>query len=160
MIDDEEDRAHEEMNGHEIMRDEELARRLVIRRGIGGRGIYDDGAKRDLIERCLSGGESVARMARAYGVNANQLHNWIALYRKQTGQLLPLATREMVRESGPAFIPVVTVKSNETPEPAEIKLDITLTNGVRAELGRLNLKEVLAILPVLSGLPCSASTPD
>jgi transposase-like protein len=49
--------------------------------GVDGHRIFDGTAKRELIERCLEGGTSIAKMAQAYGVNANQLHNWIGLYR-------------------------------------------------------------------------------
>lgn len=63
-----------------MMRDEDLARRLVVRRGVGGNCTYDESAQRELIEACLHGGHSVAKVARAYDLNANQLHNRIALY--------------------------------------------------------------------------------
>jgi transposase len=143
------------------VRDEELAKRLVVRRGEDGRCTYDEGAKRELIERCLQSGESVARTARDYGVNANQLHNWIGLYRKRFGNLLPSAATNIPRERIPAFIPVVTVKPGESSATAgELRLSVTLANGIQAELSRLKLNELLAILPVLSGLSCSDSTPN
>jgi transposase-like protein len=99
---------------------------------------------------------SVARTARDYGLNANQLHNWIGLYRKEGGVLLAGAGPIAQREIGSAFIPVVAAKLEEMPH--NLKLDVTLANGIRADLTRLSLNDVLAILPVLSALPCSAST--
>lgn len=51
---------------------------------------------------------------------------------------------------------VVTIKQEEA--LGDVQLDVTLANGVRADLSRLSLDDVLAILPVLSALPCFAST--
>ena len=49
---------------------EDLARRLVVGRKRDGRGIYDPGAKRELVELCQHPGISVARLASDVGVNA------------------------------------------------------------------------------------------
>ena len=49
----------------------DLAQRLVIGRKRDGRGIYDPGAKRELLELSQRPGASVARLARECGVNAN-----------------------------------------------------------------------------------------
>jgi len=40
------------VNGHEMVRDEELAGRLVVWRGASGNSTYDEGAKCELIELC------------------------------------------------------------------------------------------------------------
>lgn len=138
-----------------MMRDEELAGRLVVRRGAGGNCTYDEGAKRELIEVCLRDGHSVAKVARAYGVNANQLHNWIALYRKTRGGLRATCP-ESPSGTPPPFIPVVKL-----PHPVEthgLQLHIILANGVRADLGPLRREDVAALLVDLSRLPCSTST--
>ena len=133
-----------------------MARRLVVKRGVDGKCTYDEGAKRELIEVCLRHGASIARIARDYGVNANQLHNWVGLYRKRQGNLTPLGEAEFPREIGSVFIPVVTTTSPEMSR--ELRLDITLDNGIQADLRCLSREDVLAFLPVLATLPCSAST--
>ena len=46
-----------------MVRDEKLARRLVVRRGTSGNCTYGEGAKRELIELCESGTVSVAKVA-------------------------------------------------------------------------------------------------
>lgn len=138
------------------MRDEDLARRLVVRRGAGGNCTYDEAAKRELIEACLRGGGSVAQVARAYGLNANQLHNWIALYRKERAGASLARSAAMAVGAPSAFIPVVTM-----PRPVEAHeygLHITLANGIRADLSHLHREDVAALLAELSRLPCSAST--
>lgn len=66
-----------------MMRDEDLARRLVVRRGAGGNCTYDESAKRELIDVCLRGGHSVAQVARTYGLNLKT-----AVSRFQEHQLL------------------------------------------------------------------------
>lgn len=82
------------MSGHEKVRDEELARRLVVRRGARGNCTYDEGAKRELIELCQSGEVSVAKVALTYGINPNLLHNWITLNRRASMVNLPAPLRE------------------------------------------------------------------
>ena len=77
-----------------MVRDEELARRLVVRRGTSGNRTYEEGAKRELIELCESGTVSITQVALAYGINPNQLHNWIALRRKEGGGRLSTALHE------------------------------------------------------------------
>ena len=57
----------------------DLAQRLVIGRKRDGRGIYDPGAKRELLELCRRPGASVARLARECGVNANLVASWLPM---------------------------------------------------------------------------------
>lgn len=138
-----------------MVRDEELARRLVVRRGANGNCTYDEGAKRALIELCQGGAASVAKVALTYGVNPNQLHNWIALYRKE-GAGKPLAIREVAKSPSSPFIPVISAPI--VPAPQALKLDMTLSNGIQADLCGLSREDVLVLLPLLASLPCSAST--
>lgn len=139
-----------------MMRDEDLARRLVVRRGAGGNCTYDEGAKRELIETCLRGRHSVAEVARTYGLNTNQLHNWIALYRRTHGDRRPTGLAEPAVSPASAFIPVVTLP--RAPESHGLQLHLILANGIRADLGPLCREDVTALLTELAGLPCSAST--
>jgi transposase len=142
-----------------MVRDEKLARRLVVRRGAGGNCTYDEGAKRELVELCQSGTVSVAKVALTYGINPNLLHNWIALYRKEGVGNLPAPLRETSSCAPTSFIPVITTPIQQTAaEPRELRLDITLDNGIQADLRGLSRDDVLALLPVLAGLPCSVST--
>ena len=142
-----------------MVRDEDLARRLVVRRGAGGNCTYDEGAKRQLIELCRSGTVSVAKVALTYGINPNLLHNWIALYRKEGTGKLPAPLRETSACAPTSFIPVVTTPIQQAAAgPRELRLDITLDNGIQADLRGLSRDDVLALLPVLAGLPCSVST--
>lgn len=46
-----------------MVRNEDLARRLVVRRGANGNCTYDESAKRELIELGQSGVASVAKVA-------------------------------------------------------------------------------------------------
>lgn len=136
-------------------RDEGLARRLLVREGPHGHCTYDEAAKRELVEMCNSGIASVAKIALTYGVNANLLHKWIALHRNG------IAARQVKREAGSSsvFIPVVTtVMPSDATKPRDLRLDITLDNGTQADLRGLSRDDVLALLPVLAGLPCSGST--
>jgi transposase len=141
-----------------MVRDEELARRLVVRRGISGNCTYDEGAKRELIGLCRSGTVSVAKVALTYGINPNLLHKWIALQCQEGAGRLPAPVRETPACAPASFIPVVTSPMQQTFEPRDLRLGITLANGTQADLRGLNRDDVLTLLPVLAGLPCSAST--
>jgi transposase len=141
-----------------MVRDEELARRLVVRRGVKGNCTYDEGAKRELIGLCRSGSVSIAKVALTYGINPNLLHKWIALHCQESVGRLPAPVRETSACAPESFIPVVTSPMQQTVEPRELRLDITLDNGIQADLRRLNRDDVLTILPILAGLPCSVST--
>ena len=139
-----------------MAKDDGLTKRLVVKHGRDGRCIYDDDAKQELIELCLRPGASVARLALDHGINANLLRNWISLYQKaRRGELV---TRSVAPSESAAasFIPVVAL--GQTESPRELRLDITLDNGIQVDLRCLNRADVLAILPVLASLPCSAST--
>ena len=140
-----------------MVRDDELARRLIVRRGASGNCTYDEGARRELIELCQSGTVSVAKVALAYGINPNQLHNWIARHRKEGSGKLPAPVHETSTCAPAPFIPVVMPLSPAS-EPQELRVDITLVNGIQADLRGLSREDVIALLPVLAGLPCSAST--
>lgn len=142
------------------MRDESLASRLIVKRFANGRCSYDEDAKQELVERCLESGASVARIARDHGVNANLVHTWISLYRKQRRHALvsspPAADTEV---AAPAFIPVVTTPTvDAVPLPRELELDVTLSNGVHARLRCLSRDDVQSLLSALATMPCSAST--
>jgi len=97
----------------------------------------------------------VAKVAQTYGVNPNQLHNWMRLHSKE--RLIATATsHQEVLENQSAFIPVVQAPAIAVSQT--IKLDITLVNGIHVALDDLSRDDVLALLPMLVSLPCSAST--
>ena len=77
-----------------------------MRRGPGGNCTYSAEAKRDLVELCQRGTASVAKVAQAYGVNPNQLHNWMRLHSKER-LIAAAASHQEVLENQSAFIPVV-----------------------------------------------------
>ena len=51
---------------------EDLKSRLVLRHKPGGRCVYDRAAKAEFVGLCLQSGVSVARLAREFGIRANQ----------------------------------------------------------------------------------------
>lgn len=86
------------------MRAEELAERLVVKRSANGRCTYDEEAKRELVEACLQPGASIAKIARDYGVNANLLHTWISLDRKERGGAMIAASPLLQEPLAAAFV--------------------------------------------------------
>ena len=55
----------------------EIVEGLVTRPAINGRRTYSVEAKKALVRRCLQPGVSVAAIAMAHGINANQLRRWM-----------------------------------------------------------------------------------
>ncbi len=66
--------------------------------------------KRQVVEESMAGGASIAGVALAHGINANQLHNWRWMYRR--GDFGPVS-------QGPVLLPVqikpVSVQSQRQP---------------------------------------------
>src|SRR3954467_13731846 len=84
----------------------EVSGQLRVVRVLGnGKRWFDPVEKERLIDACLEPGVSVAGLALAHGVNANQLRKWVKLRqdRKATEKALPVK-----RSCTPsAFVPVV-----------------------------------------------------
>jgi len=116
---------------------------LVRRHKINGRCVYDAAAKRELVERCLKPGVSVAGMALAHGVNANLLRKWITL-QERARSARGLATP-------PAMLPV---KMRSEPKPAETSasesvLEVVLAGGtirMRGAISRASLEMLIDCL--------------
>jgi transposase len=117
-----------------------------------GKRRFDPVGKERLIDACLEPGVSVARLALAHGVNANQLRNWVKLrQRRQTETALtamPCAP--------PAFVPVVAAASvarspaaSAGPTSARIGLKAWLPNGVRLELEGADAQALSAMIEAL-----------
>lgn len=125
-----------------------LSRVLVVGHKRDGRTCYDPEAKQELVEACLRPGVSVARLALEHGVNANLLRKWIDRYRSGSSMAAVASV--------PAFIPVLPAPA-VTPH-REIELDVTLANGIRADIKGMTCEDAGALLATLSELPCSVST--
>ena len=83
--------------------------------------------KRRIVEETLVEGASVARVARAHGINANQVFGWRRLYqagrlgeRKPAMKLLPVR----VSESLPAPLPVRGSADFSKPQPGTIHIEL------------------------------------
>ena len=124
---------------------------IVSGRMKDGRRKYDRQAKRVLIERCLRGDESIARIAQAHDINPNLLHKWITGYRRQAAAngLEKAGNRRL-----PPFIAVVA-----TPQVAPetvVRVPSThhsvkaiLPNGIVLEIGEADGARLEALLDAL-----------
>ena len=90
--------------------------------------------KRRIVEETLAEGASVARIARAHGVNANQLFGWRRLYlsgrlgeRKATMKLLPVRVSE-------SLAPVITHSSGEASRSIEVTKPQPISGTIHIEL--------------------------
>ena len=83
--------------------------------------------KRRIVEEALVGGTSVARVARAHGVNANQVFYWRKLYQKgrlgssQAAKLLPV---RLTTESLPAATSTGEQSSSSPILPGKIHIEL------------------------------------
>ena len=102
-----------------------------------GKRRFDPVEKDRLIDAALRPGVSVAHLALAHGVNANQLRNWMKLRRDRQAQG---ALTVAAGEEGSAFVPVVSASpiARQVATPARpssgMRLIATLSNGGRLEI--------------------------
>ncbi len=77
--------------------------------------------KRRIIEETMAPGASVALVARAHGVNANQLFAWRRLYR--SGQLTAKRSLKAIELNAARFLPVSVSEDGQKPET--VAADVT-----------------------------------
>ena len=135
----------------------ELAQRLVIGHKRDGRSIYDEKAKHELVMACLEPGASLAKIARACSVNANQLASWVRQHERSVAQSTSPGG-EVVEAQASDFVPVRI----EHPEPAAaepvVNLQARLPNGVVLDLRGCDLDQACSVIEALGRVRCSAST--
>lgn len=83
----------------------------LIGRGRRPRRYKTTEEKRLVVEQTLKPGVSVAAVAQAHGVNANQVFHWRKLY--EAGQL-PMAMSEHATDARPARLLAVTISEHES----------------------------------------------
>lgn len=142
---------------------EELARRLLVGRKSDGRGVYDEAAKAELVATCGRPGASVSRLARACGINANQLSRWVREHRQRRPGSLAVAA-----VPGEAFV-AVSIDSAHSMLPAasasasavaaRICLQARLPNGVVVDLREVDLRHAVDVIDALGRVRCSDSSP-
>lgn len=136
----------------------ELARRLVVGHKSDGRCIYDEQAKRELVEYYHQSGVSVAKLARDCRVNANLLTTWI---RGKDRTKVADAVGDIVEVpvAPAAFIPV-RVEAPAVQQPPEVTMNVQarLPNGVVLDLGGCDLQQAGKLIEALGRVRCSVST--
>lgn len=135
----------------------ELAQRLVIGRKRDGRSIYDEAAKHELILACREPGASLAKIARACGVNANQLASWVRQYERSVAQSTP-PSGEVVEAQASDFVPVRIEPAEPAAVEPVVNLQARLPNGVVLDLRGCDLGQACSVIEALGRVRCSAST--
>lgn len=136
---------------------EDLKRRLVVGHKQGGRCIYDEAAKAELVQMCRQPGASVSRLARECGINANQVSRWLredASKRKRSllSRCTPVASPFV---AVPVLAPAVTSAAQAASETVHMSLQARLPNGVAVELRGADLRQLGEVIQALGRLPCS-----
>ena len=133
---------------------EDIKRRLVVGHKRGGRCVYDETAKSELVELCLQPGASVSRLARHCDINANQMSRWIRERAKRR-------EGSTVARCVPVPSPFVAVPVVPTPTVKQVhdlvamSLQARLPNGVTVELRGADLHQVGEVIQALGRLACS-----
>lgn len=132
----------------------------VVRILSNGKRRYDPVDKDRLIDAALEPGVSIAGLALAHGINANQLQNWIRLRQRRQGSEKASAVVPNIAAS--AFVEVVEAAAVVCPpEPpslpsqqksARIRLKASLPNGVRLELEDADMQALSAMIAALGAL--------
>jgi len=134
----------------------ELKRRLVLGRKSDGRCRYDEQAKSELVALCLQPGASVSRLAREFGINANQITRWLREHGHGGRQ------RTAVSPAAPAFVAVPVIRPPHEAEAgrtlAVLHLQARLPNGVSIDLRGVDTGHVNEVIEALGRLRCSGST--
>lgn len=142
---------------------EALRQRLVLRHKPGGRCVYDKAAKAEFVELCLRPGVSVARLAREFGINANQVARWIRDHGEQRKRSPVTAAAPVAAATSP-FVAVPVLRAlaepiaHEVDHGSDVSLQATLPNGVAFELRGMGLRQLTEVLQTLGRLTCSVST--
>ena len=118
-----------------------------------GKRRFDPVEKDRLIDAAMKPGVSVARLALAHGVNANQLRNWVKLRRNRQAQgALPVVAGQETS----AFVSVVAASpiarqphTPSRPPFASMRLTASLPNGVRLKLENVDEGALSAMIEVL-----------
>jgi transposase len=136
----------------------DIARRLVVGHKRDGRCVYDEQAKRELIELYRETGVSVAKLARDCGVNANLLTSWIRAQERK--KVVADAGGDIVDvpAAAPAFMPVRVEPPAPPPAVVTMNVQARLPNGVVVDLQGCDLREAGHLFEALGRLRCSAST--
>jgi transposase len=116
---------------------------------LGADDFIESELKRQIVEETLEAGASVARVARAHGVNANQVFAWRRQYRrglvKPRSRATPGLLAVRLAEGGADPIDAPMPRSFSGTIQVELpKGQLRLTGAVDAEALRVVLKELLA----------------
>lgn len=135
----------------------ELAQRLVIGRKRDGRCIYDEQAKRELVEYYHQSDISVAKLARDCRLNANLLTTWIR--GKGRSKIADAASDVVEFLAAPeAFVPVQMEAVRPEPTMPSLNVQARLPNGVVLDLGGCDLQQAGQLIEALGRVRCSVST--
>jgi len=109
--------------------------------------------KRRIVEETLQPGASVARVARAHGVNANQVFGWRRLY--QQGRLERRATETPgllpVRVIGASGIEAARSTGTQTRRTPSGMIQVELPRGHLRVAGRVDAEALRVVLEKLLG---------
>ena len=126
----------------------------VVRVLRNGKRWFDPVEKERLIDACLEPGVSVAGLALAHGINANQLRKWVKL--RQDRMATETALPVLGRCAPSAFVPVVEAApmarlpaTSGRPPAARVRVTASLPNGVRLELDDADAQVLSAMIEAL-----------
>lgn len=127
----------------------DLVANLVIGHKSDGRCVYDKAAKRQLAQRCLQPGVSLARTAMEHGVNANLLRKWVM--QESTGVLGRRKRRSEEPASEAVLVPVrMVAPAREAPARSSGHLELIVAGGTVRVHGRVDAEALSVALDCLA----------
>jgi transposase len=121
----------------------EIVEGLVTRPAINGRRTYSVEAKKALVRRCLQPQVSVAAIAMAHGINANQLRRWMVQYSSPT-------TVTHKPDAITRMVPVVTSATREPPLSPSSYIEIGVESAIVRVYGWVDAKMLGVVLDCLA----------
>jgi transposase len=129
---------------------EAIARRLVVGRKRDGRSIYDENAKRDLVQACRQRDVSLAKIARVCGINANVLSNWLRLHERARATT-SAPSGDVVDMAASPFVAVQLECAAQEPA-ATLSMQVRLPNGVVVDMQGCELQQAGRLIEALGRL--------
>ncbi len=104
--------------------------------------------KRQIVEETLVPGASVARVARAHGVNANQVFQWRRQYRQgrlgtpsaNVARLLPVRVAELATNQGVRSEVELRPAAGASPETGEHEASGSASGAIHLEMRKVRLR--------------------
>lgn len=125
----------------------DLVANLVRSHKRNSRRVYNIGAKRELVRRCLEPGVSLAATAMAHGINANLVRKWVAM---QAGQRISAARTPTTMPAKLLSVTAVATRTRALPITMQSEIELVVPGGTIRLRGPVAAEALRTVLDCLS----------